>query len=94
MKETPYTRMVNEVIDAKLKAVDAVIEEIIDPIKDVGNPEKLLGKKYEEWSPAEKQLLLRIYGTGDNPLTKMVFNKEYEEVRNLEAQVKETRGIG
>jgi Txe/YoeB family toxin of Txe-Axe toxin-antitoxin module len=92
MKETPYTQMANEVIDLKLKAVDAVIEEVIDPIKDIGNPEKLLGKKYEEWSPAERQLLLRIYGTEDSPLRKLIFKKQYEEVKELEDRIKGLRG--
>lgn len=87
MKETPYTRMVDEVVKLKIKAADEFIEEVIEPLGDVGSPEKLLGKKYEEWTPAERQLLLRIYGAGDSPLKKLVFNKQYEEVKELEEAI-------
>ena len=88
MKETPFTRAVDEVIKLKLKAADAYIEEIIEPLSDVGNPEKLIGKKYEDWMPADRQLLARVYGTQEpNPLSNLIFNKEYKKVKELEEEI-------
>ncbi|GAG79398.1 unnamed protein product [marine sediment metagenome] len=88
MKETPFTRAVDEVVELKLKAVDAYIEEVIEPLSDVGNPEKLIGKKYEDWTPVDRQLLIRVYGTNEpNPLSNLIFRKEYEKVLELEGEV-------
>jgi hypothetical protein len=85
MKETPLTKIADEVIESKLKAIDAYIEEIIEPLEKIGSPESLIGKKYEEWTPLDFQLLVQIYGLGDEtPLAKLIFNKEYEKVRKLE----------
>lgn len=85
MKETDFTKMVNEVIELKLKAVDAYIEEIVEPLAEVGNPEKLMGKKYEEFTPQDLQMLAQVYGQNEpNPLSDLIFKKSYEEVKKLE----------
>jgi len=80
-------QVVDRVIEAKLKAVDRIVEEIIDPVGDVGNPEKLIGKKYEQWSPDDVGRLSQVYGTGDKtPLANLVFKHIYEKVKQLEAE--------
>jgi len=85
VKETDFTKMVNEVIELKLKAVDAYIEEIVEPLAEVGNPEKLMGKKYEEFTPQDLQMLAQVYGQNEpNPLSDLIFKKSYEEVKKLE----------
>jgi len=85
MKETTLTKITQEVIDLKLKAADAFIEEIIEPLEKVGSPESLIGKKYEEWTPLDFQLLGQVYGQEDDtPLAKLIFNKSYKEVKDLE----------
>ena len=85
MKQTSLTQAATEVIELKLKIADEFIEEIIKPLGDIGNPEKLLGKPYEEWSPAELQMLSQIYGTEDDTaLAKLIFDKSYKEVQELE----------
>lgn len=88
MKETTLTKIAQEVIDVKLKAVDEFIEEIIEPLEKIGSPEALIGKKYEEWTPLDRQLLAQIYGQGnETPLTKLIFKKSLEEVQRLESEV-------
>ncbi len=88
MKETSLTRAVQEVIEFKLKALDLFLEEMVDPLEQVGNPEKLIGKKYEEWTPQDLQMLGQIYGNAhDSPLARLIFRKEYEKVKQLEKEV-------
>ena len=71
----------------KMDVVDEYIKDIIDKIGDIGSPEKLIGKKYEEWTPEDLQRLAGVYGEGDDtPLAKLIFNKEYEKVKALEVE--------
>lgn len=72
-----------EIIELKLKAVDQYIEDVIDPIADVGSPEKLIGKKYKEWTPQDLQMMSMIYG---EKLEKYIFNKEYKNLMELEQE--------
>ena len=86
MKRDKFSKAVDEVVKLKLKAVDEYIEEIIEPLADVGSPERLLGKKYADWSDADLQRLSRIYGTKEpNPLSETIFNNEYKELKAMEA---------
>ncbi len=85
MKKSTFTEAVDEIIKLKMDIADEYIEDVIDAIGDVGSPEKLIGKKYEEFTPQDLQLLAGIYGDSpDSPLTKLIFNKEYEKVKALE----------
>ncbi len=80
--------LIKEVIKEKMVAVDEFIEQNIKPLEVTTNPEKLLGKPYALWSPQDKQLLASVYGTGsDSRLVKTIVNKEYEQVKALEADV-------
>jgi len=88
MRETTLTRITQEVIDLKLKAADEFIADVIEPLEKIGSPEALIGKKYEEWTPLDIQLLSQVYGQGnDSPLAKLIFAKEYEKVKKLEGEV-------
>jgi hypothetical protein len=85
MKSIPLTQSVEKVVALKMKAVDSLLEELIDPIADVGSPEKLLGKKYETWSPEDLALMTKVYGIKEpNPLSDLIFNKTYKQVKELE----------
>lgn len=87
MKDTAISKIADEIIEKKLTALDKLIEELIEPIEDLGNPEKIIDKKYEDWSPLDLQLLGQIYGnSNDSPLAKLIFEKSYEEVKRLEAE--------
>lgn len=88
MKETLFTQALDAVIAEDLKALDAVIEEDIEVLAHIGNPEKLIGRPYEEWTPQDKQRLTQIYGS-DETLSKFMFNKKYKDVLEKEAEVKE-----
>ncbi len=88
MKETVTTKAIDKAIEIKLKAVDRFMAEYVEPLSDVGNPEKLLKKKYEEWTPQDVELLKTIYGEGnETPLAKVIATREYEKVKQMEAEV-------
>ena len=87
MKQTDLTIAIDEVVQLKMMAIDKLIEELIEPISDIGSPEDLIKKPYEQWSPQDLQMMSTIYGTGeDTPLTKLIFKKTYESVKALEAE--------
>jgi len=69
------------------EVADEYIEEISGQLEDVGNPEKLIDKPYEQWTPQDFQLLSQVYGTKEpNPLSDLIFKKEYEKVIELEKE--------
>ena len=87
MKSTPLTLAVERVVALKMKAIDKVMKDLIEPIEKVGNPEQLIGKEYAQWTPEDLTLLTKIYGRGaDTPLTRVIFNREFEKVKKLEVE--------
>ena len=89
MKHTQFTQAIDEVIDLKMRAIDIVLKELVEPLADVGNPEKLIGKKFSSWNESDLALLTKIYGAGEkSPLTDLIFRRKYEEVLALEAEEK------
>jgi len=85
VKKTPFLKAIDAVVELKLKAADEYIEGIVEQIADVGSPEKLIGKKYEEWTTQDRQMLSQIYGVEEpNPLSELIFRKSYKEVKDLE----------
>jgi hypothetical protein len=70
-----------------MAAIDVIIEKYIDPLEDIGNPEKLIGKPYETWTPEDLQSLSKVYGVKEpNPLSDFIFNKKYKELQALKAE--------
>ena len=87
MKGTPLIQAVEKVVALKMRAIDIIVDQLVEPLEDVGNPEKLIKKPYAQWSPEDLSLLTRIYGTGeDTPLTRTIFNRKFDEVKALEAE--------
>ena len=87
MNKSDFATAVDDIIKMKMEVVDEYIKDIVDEIGDIGSPEKLIGKKYEEWTPEDLQRLAGVYGEGDDtPLAKLIFNKEYEKVKALEVE--------
>jgi hypothetical protein len=85
LKQTTLTENIDEVIKIKIEVANEYIEEIIEPLMEFGNPEKLMKKPYEQWTPQDLMVLARIYGNDpDSPLSKLIFRKEYEKVKQLE----------
>ncbi len=88
MKDTPFTKAAEEVVALKMRAVDEYIKEIIEPLNQVGSPESLIGKKYEDWTPQDLMMLKNVYGESDeSPLAKLIFNKEFDKLKKLESEV-------
>lgn len=87
MKSMPLIEAMDRVIALQIKVMDRVVEDLIEPIADVGNPEKLIGKEYSSWTPQDLQLLTQIYGTQEpNALSDLIFRRKYEEVLALEEE--------
>ena len=87
MKKEELIELSNEVTAELLEVADEFIEEITKQFSDVGNPEKLIGKPYETWTPQDLMMLSQIYGTEEpNKLSTLIFNKSYEQIKALEAE--------
>ena len=88
MKKPELTKSIDKVIDLKLRAVEIFIKDVVEPLEDVGNPEKLIGIPYEQWTPEIIQYLSQIYGTQEpNQLSDFIFRKEYKRVKELEEEM-------
>ena len=86
MKKDELVATIDQTLGLLLEVADDYIDEIAEELAVVASPEKLIGKPYESWSPNDFNLLSQVYGDGnDTPLARVVFNKEYEKVLNLEA---------
>ncbi len=76
---------VERVVELKLQAVDRFVEETVETLTDFGNPEKLIGKPYEQWTPYDRALLEQVYA-GSDYFKRFVFNKDYEHIKELESE--------
>jgi hypothetical protein len=83
MKETELTQAIKDVLEEDLPILDQFVEEEILPLAEVGNPEKLLKKKYEDWTPEDFAKALAIYGT---KLDDFIAKKEVNSLLKLEAE--------
>jgi hypothetical protein len=89
VKETRITSAVEQAVQLKLKALDVIMAEIIEPLRSLGSPDKVIGKPYDQWTPQDLGWLKRIYGTAEpNALSNFIFRKEVEKVRRLEQEIR------
>jgi hypothetical protein len=79
--------LIDQVIEEKLNEADKYITEVVDPIADVGSPEKVMGKKYNQWSLEDKQRAGEIFKNSPETLNKFIFNREFQNLKELEAGV-------
>lgn len=85
MNKDTYDKALDRVIALKVKASDIYYDEVLKPILDtVKNPEKVIGKQYEEWTPMDKQLLTQVYQSNPKILQDFVVGKEYNRILVLE----------
>ena len=85
MKKTTLTEAVEEVVALKMEAVDDYIKTIVEPLLDsFGNPEKLIGVSWDKWTPEQKEILSRIYGSA---LESFIAKKAIDLMRQHEAEV-------
>lgn len=79
-------------VDAEVKKVkeeaDAYIEKYIEPIADIGNPEKIIGRKYEQWTPQDIQTLTQVYVYDIKPLEDFIAKKEIDKLWASEEQTR------
>lgn len=85
INQTELTSALERSIGLRMKAVDRIMEKMVEPLKDIGNPEKLIGKPYDRWTPEDLRMLVSIYGQEEpNPLSDTIFKHEYDKVKDLE----------
>jgi|WetSurMetagenome_2_1015567.scaffolds.fasta_scaffold442314_2 hypothetical protein len=82
-----YEELVAEIVAEDMELIQEVIKEEIAPLVKFGNPETLIGKPYELWTPQDLQMLSQIYGTGDTVLSRLVFNKQYDKYETQHGEV-------
>ncbi len=84
MSKPFLTQATEEVLALKLKAVDEWIENVVEPLAEIGNPEKVIGKPYGIWTPEDFQKLYAVYGKA---LEKFIFNKEIKYIEDLSKEI-------
>ena len=83
MVEDDLNSVIAEMIEEDLAILDELVEEEIKPLADLGDPEKLIGKKFEEWTPEDLQLLIQAYG--NNPqLEDFLFERGHKDMKEAE----------
>jgi hypothetical protein len=88
LKDTTLTKAAEELVAFEMKAIDRLIEELVEPLRLVGNPEDVMGLPIEQWTPDDYRKAITIYGTKEpNPLSNLIFKKKLEQVKGLEAEV-------
>ena len=86
-QSVPIIKAVERVVAMKMEAIDLMVEQMVNPLSDVGNPEKLIGKNYDSWTPEDLMRLTEIYKPNPKVLDNLIFRREYEKVKAMEAQV-------
>ena len=86
MRHSDLIESIDESLALLLDVADDYIDEIAEELAVVASPEKLIGKPYESWSPNDFNLLSQVYGEEPNALSRLIFNKSYERVQELEAE--------
>ncbi len=76
--------VIAEMIEEDFAILDELIEEEIKPLSDLGDPEKLIGKKFEEWTPEDMALLEQIYANNPEALNKVVFDHTFQAMTEAE----------
>uniref|UniRef100_A0A6H1ZH04 Uncharacterized protein n=1 Tax=viral metagenome TaxID=1070528 RepID=A0A6H1ZH04_9ZZZZ len=71
-------------VEKQIRYVDIWVEREVDTILDLHNPEKLLGKKFEDWTPYDMQLLAQVYSGDMDTLNNFVAKKSIKQMHALE----------
>lgn len=85
MKENLLQKAMDEIVAEELRAIESFLKEEVEPLGDFGNPEDLLKKPYEMWTPQDMALLGQIYGPEPNHLSKFIAGKEIDAMYAAEA---------
>ena len=76
--------IVDTEIDRVLKVYDEFKKKEIDPLADVGNPEKIIGKPYGRWSDQDKQMLRQAYVYSPQDLEEFISKKEVDALWSIQ----------
>jgi len=85
MNADELIKTIDETLGLLVEVADEYVEEIVSQF-DIGSPEKLIGKKYEQWGPQDFANLGQIYGPEPNSLSRLIFRKEYAKVLQMEKE--------
>ena len=78
-----WCKLVEKRVDIAKKRADVYIKKHIDPIARIDNPEKLLGKPYEQWTDEDMQKLRIVYVYSPEELDKFINKKEVDKIWQL-----------
>jgi len=76
--------IVDTEIDRVLKVYGEFKKKEIDPLADVGNPEKIIGKPYGRWTPMDKQMLRQAYVYSPQDLEEFISKKEVDALWSIQ----------
>lgn len=80
-------KMTDEIMKDLLALADESIVEMIKPILDLASPEKVIGKKYDQWTPQDLQRASMAYQLEPDILNKFIAKKEITKLYELEEKV-------
>ena len=75
-----WCELVDRVIKEKKKEADEYIKKYIDPIAEIGNPEKIINKPYNSWTPEDIAALKGIYVYSPEKLEHFINRKEVDKL--------------
>ena len=88
MNKDTLDKTIDKVINLKIEAMDKYFQDVIEPlVKEISNPEKVIGKKFEQWNEVDRQLLTQVYQTTPEILNDFMANRIYKQVLVLEQEV-------
>jgi len=87
-----YTEIIEEETLRLKKIASEAIQEIVDPIAKIDNPEKIIGKPYAQWTPQDLQTLQGVYVYDIEPLEKFVASKEIDKLFESQELTRQLEG--
>ena len=82
-----FVEVAKELIEQDYTVIDEFIKESIEPIADVGSPAKLIGKPYTDWTPADLNQAVAIYGPASKVLEQYIAREQINQMHAYEEAV-------
>ena len=76
--------VIDKEIDRVLKVYEDFKKKEIDPIAQLGSPEKIIGRPYKQWNEKDKQLLREVYIYSPEDLEEFITKKEVDAVWSIQ----------
>jgi hypothetical protein len=84
--KTPFEIALKQYLEIQTKVVKQYVESYIKPLTILVNPETLMGRPFETWTPQDHQKLQIVYGPGKNPYTQLILEKQVAMVQQMKAE--------